>query len=100
MAIVLLADSVDAIATNRFPGGQVNEDELRRTVQIAISEKFNDGQFDECNLTMSHLYRIREALVGALMARFHFRVAYPAPPKPQRDAAQTAAQISISGPAA
>lgn len=97
-AIVLLADSVEAISASRFISGQINESELRRTVQLAIGEKFNDGQFDECNLTMSHLYRIREALVAALMARFHFRVAYPTAPKPQRDAAQSAAQISVSGP--
>lgn len=97
-ALVLLADSVDAISHSRFIGGQVNESELRRTVQYAISEKFNDGQFDECNLTMSHLYRIREALVAALMARYHFRVSYPTPPRPTRDASAAAAQISVTGP--
>ncbi|MCE5230804.1 HDIG domain-containing protein [bacterium] len=97
-AIVLLADSVDAIATSRFTGAQVNESELRRHVQLAIGEKFNDGQFDECNLTMSHLYRIREALVAALMARFHFRIAYPTPPKPPREAAAAPTQITVSGP--
>jgi hypothetical protein len=60
---------------------------LRRTVQDAIGEKFNDGQFDECDLTMRHLYLIREAFVRALMARYHFRIAYPAAPKrePARD---------------
>ena len=39
-AIVLLADSVEAIAASRFTGGQVSEDELRRSVQMAITERF------------------------------------------------------------
>ncbi len=99
-AILLLADSVEAIASSRFTGGQVSESELRRTVQNAITERFRDGQFDECNLTMRHLQQIREALVGALMARYHFRISYPTPPKPrdaQREAYQTS--INVAGPA-
>ncbi|MEN6625921.1 MAG: HDIG domain-containing metalloprotein [Candidatus Sumerlaeia bacterium] len=98
-AIVLLADSVEAISASRFIGGQVNESELRRTVQLAIGEKFNDGQFDECNLTMSHLYRIREALVAALMARYHFRIAYPTPPpKSSGPGGPGPAPIPVAGP--
>lgn len=103
-AIVLLADSVEAISASKFTGGQVSEYELRRMVQTAISEKFDDGQFDECDLTLRHLYRIREAFVRTLMARYHFRVAYPALPKREpltnRESRETLpAPIAIAGPA-
>lgn len=84
-AIVMLADAVEAIVTSRFTGGQVAEPELRRTVQMAISDRFNDGQFDECPLTLRDLHSIREAFVKSLMARFHFRIIYPA--QTQRPAA-------------
>lgn len=88
-AIVLLADSVEAIAASKFVGGQVNEDEIRRMTQMAVTERFNDGQFDECDLTFKQLDKIREAFVRTLMARYHFRVAYPDLPKrpESRDAA-------------
>ncbi len=104
-ALVLIADSVEAIASSRFTGGQVSEGELRRTVQSAITERFNDGQFDECDLTMSHLQKIREALVHALMARYHFRIAYPAtirrePPRSDPREAPAAAPIAVAGPTA
>ena len=86
-AILMLADSTEAIASSRFTGGQVNEDELRQMVQSAISMRFNDGQFDECDLTMRHLHIIREALVKTLAARYHFRISYPGNPPQRRPAA-------------
>jgi putative nucleotidyltransferase with HDIG domain len=102
-AVVMLADSVDAVASSKFTGGQVSEGELRKLVQTTITEKFDDGQFDECDLTMRHLHLIRESFVKTLMGRFHFRVAYPAlPPKrevaaaPRVDAREPA--IAIAGP--
>lgn len=76
-AIVLMADGVEAIVTSRFTSSQVNENELRRVVKQAIDERFQDGQFDECDLTMRQLGQIRESFVKTLKARFHHRIAYP-----------------------
>lgn len=84
-AVVLLADSVEAIAASRFSGSQVNEHELRHMVQETISDRFNDGQFDECDLTLRDLYLIREAFVRTLKARYHFRIAYPKAPTVKGD---------------
>ena len=101
-AIVLIADSVEAICASRFIGGQVSEDELRRTVQEAITMRFNDGQFDICNLTMHDLFRIRESLVRTLKARYHFRITYPEPQKraqPQSKGRETTnTSIAVVGP--
>lgn len=80
-AVVLLADSVEAIATSVFTQAQVNENDLRRTVERAIQERFTDGQFDECELTMRDLFLIRESFVKTLKARFHQRIAYPNMPR-------------------
>lgn len=95
-AILMLADSTEAIASSRFTGGQVSEDELRQMVQSAISMRFNDGQFDECDLTMRHLHIIREALVKTLAARYHFRIAYPGGPTQRKPAAPPAASAGIA----
>jgi hypothetical protein len=102
-AIVLLADSVEAIAASKFTGGQVSEDEIRRVTQMAINERFNDGQFDECDLTMRHLREMREAFVRTLLARYHFRVAYPTLTKgsaaAQAPRAELTGSIAVAGPA-
>jgi hypothetical protein len=92
-AIVMLADSVEATVTGRFSSLSVNEDELRVAVQKTITDRFNDGQFDECNLTLRDLHQIRESFVKTLLSRFHHRLDYPtmpahsgaAGPSPKRD---------------
>jgi hypothetical protein len=42
-----------------------------------IVERTADGQFDECDLTLRDLERIREAFVGQLLGMYHTRIAYP-----------------------
>jgi putative nucleotidyltransferase with HDIG domain len=80
-AIIMLADSVEATATSVFTSSNVNEDELRRVVRRSIAEKFDDGQFDECDLTLRDLHIISETFVKTLLGRFHHRVAYPVGPR-------------------
>jgi len=76
-AIVMLADAVEATTTSRLATNRVTESEIRRLVHQGITEKFNDGQFDECDLTLRDLYLISNSFVKTLLSRFHFRVAYP-----------------------
>ena len=46
-------------------------------VSRIISERLVDGQFDECDLTLRDLDRIRESLIEQLLAMYHRRIAYP-----------------------
>lgn len=89
-AIVMLADSVEATATAKLSSRKVREDEIRQIVALTILDKFNDGQFDECNLTLRDLTIIREVFIKVLKSRFHTRIDYPrkgAPsaPPPRRE---------------
>lgn len=76
-AVVMLADTVEAIATAKLSAKQVREDDIQKLVRDAISDKFSDGQFNECNLTMRDLNLIRESFVKTLRSRFHSRIDYP-----------------------
>ncbi len=76
-AIVMLADSVEATATAKLSGRGVREEDIQQVVRNTILEKFNDGQFDECNLTLRDLNVIREVFVNVLKSRFHQRIDYP-----------------------
>jgi hypothetical protein len=42
-----------------------------------IEERLADGQFDECDLTLRDIERIREAFVAQLLGMYHQRIAYP-----------------------
>ncbi|MFW6256428.1 MAG: HDIG domain-containing metalloprotein, partial [Candidatus Sumerlaeota bacterium] len=79
-AIVMLADTVEATVTSRFTSTSINEHELSLCVRKSVTDKFNDGQFDECDLTLRDLYLIQQSFVKTLLGRFHQRVAYPTRP--------------------
>lgn len=80
-AVVMLADTVEAIATAKLSAKQVREDDIQKLVRDAINDKFSDGQFNECNLTMRDLNLIRESFIKTLRSRFHSRIDYPSAKK-------------------
>ncbi len=79
-AIVMLADAVEATATSKLNQPHVSKDDIHRVVHETIVDKFNDGQMDECPLTLRELHIISESFVSTLKSRFHFRVEYPSTP--------------------
>jgi hypothetical protein len=73
-AVLMLADSVEAsvrsLATHDEPA-------IRAMVGRIVTERLEDGQFDECDLTLRDVERIREAFVSQLLGAYHQRIAYP-----------------------
>ncbi|NLE77506.1 MAG: HDIG domain-containing protein, partial [Chloroflexi bacterium] len=86
-AILMLADACEAVVRSARPAGV---EEVDRLVQQIIRERVDDGQFDECDLTLRDLERIRRTFVGVLQGVYHPRLQYPeapraaaAPPQPE-----------------
>jgi membrane-associated HD superfamily phosphohydrolase len=73
-AILMLSDSVEA-SVRSLTGHE--ESTIRAMVDRIIRERLEDGQFDECDLTLRDLERIREAFVAQLLGMYHQRVEYP-----------------------
>ncbi len=73
-AILMLADSVEASVRSL---SMHDEAAIRAMVSRIISERLEDGQFDECDLTLRDVERIREAFVSQLLGAYHQRIAYP-----------------------
>jgi putative nucleotidyltransferase with HDIG domain len=73
-ALIMLADGVEASVRSL---ASRDEPAIRAMVTRIIEERTADGQFDECDLTLRDLERIREAFVGQLLGMYHTRVAYP-----------------------
>lgn len=73
-AIVMLADSCEAAAR----ASQVHDlDEIAALVQKIIRGKIQQGELDECDLTMRDLARIRDVFVSILQGIRHPRIEYP-----------------------
>jgi putative nucleotidyltransferase with HDIG domain len=73
-ALIMLADGVEASVRSL---SSRDEAAIRAMVGRIIDERLADGQFDECDLTLRDLERIREAFIGQLLGMYHQRVAYP-----------------------
>lgn len=73
-AIIMLADSVEASVRSL---SSRDEATIRAMVARIFEERIADDQFDECDLTLRDIEKIREAFVQQLLGMYHQRVAYP-----------------------
>lgn len=72
-AIVMLADAVEALS--RTLEGSTTE-ELEQAIDSIIRDRLLDNQFDECDLTMRELERIKQAFIRNLRGMRHQRIKY------------------------
>ncbi len=73
-AIVMLADAVEGTARSLT---EVTLTKIETVVYNIAMKRLQDGQFDECDLTLCELSKIEAALSKALAGHYHGRIAYP-----------------------
>jgi putative nucleotidyltransferase with HDIG domain len=73
-ALIMLADGVEASVRSL---SSRDEPAIRAMVTRIIDERLADGQFDECELTLRDVEKIKEAFVQQLLGMYHQRIAYP-----------------------
>ena len=73
-ALIMLADGVEASVRSL---ASRDEPAIRAMVARIIDERLSDGQFDECDLTLRDVEKIKEAFVEQLLGMYHQRIAYP-----------------------
>jgi len=73
-ALVMLADSVEA-AVRSMP--KPTPAKIEALIQKIIRERLDDGQFDECNLTLKELTVVKNSFLKILEGSLHTRVEYP-----------------------
>lgn len=72
--ILMLADGVEASSRTL---SDPTPTRVRQHVRNIVQARSQEGQLDECELTMSDLHRIEDAFVRVLTAIHHGRVKYP-----------------------
>ena len=70
----MLADGVEASSRTL---SDPTPTRVRQHVRNIVQARSQEGQLDECELTMSDLHRIEEAFIRVLTAIHHGRVKYP-----------------------
>ncbi|MHC4556874.1 MAG: HDIG domain-containing metalloprotein [Planctomycetota bacterium] len=76
-AIVMLADTVEG-AVRSLP--EVTPTKIEAVVHNMSMKRLQDGQFDECDLSLRELSQIEASISKTLAAHYHSRIAYPQPP--------------------
>jgi cyclic-di-AMP phosphodiesterase PgpH len=77
-AILMLADGVEGASRAL---AEPTPSRIRGLVTRILEERVQQGQLDECGLTLQELAKIREAFIPVLTAIFHVRAPYPEEPK-------------------
>jgi putative nucleotidyltransferase with HDIG domain len=77
-AILMLADGVEGASRAL---AEPTPSRIRGLVTRIIDERVQEGQLDECGLTLQDLAKIREAFIPVLTAIFHVRAPYPEDPR-------------------
>lgn len=72
--VMMLSDAVESASRTL---SEPTPARIQSLVQEITLKRLLDGQFDECNLTMSELRVIQSSLVKSLLAVHHGRIKYP-----------------------
>jgi hypothetical protein len=75
--IVMLADSIEATVKSL---AKPTPKRIEDIVADTINRKLDDGQFDECALTMREIHEVGEAILEALVGFLGPRIEYPGGP--------------------
>jgi hypothetical protein len=73
-ALIMLADGVEARSRLIDEPSPRN---LRKMIGEQIREVLDDGQLDECDITLGDLAKVEEAFVDVLSGMHHSRIEYP-----------------------
>lgn len=72
-AVVMLADAVESAARTLPDSSPGNIEHL---VHQIAQNRLNEGQLDECNITLDEVHRVEQALTRGLTSIYHSRVRY------------------------
>lgn len=74
IAIISIADSAEAAVRSMK---EPTSEKIEALVQSIITDKLNDGQFDECDISMKDLKKVKDVICETLNGVFHNRIEYP-----------------------
>ncbi|WPC42520.1 HD family phosphohydrolase [Clostridium sp. JS66] len=73
-AIIMLADAVEAAVRSI---SEPTKGKIEEMVNKIIKNRLNEGQLDNCNLTLKDINKIRKSFLKVLTGIYHQRIEYP-----------------------
>lgn len=81
-AIVMLADAVESAVRSIT---EPTPTKIEAAVHNIAMKRLQDGQFDECDLSLRELSQIEDSMSKTLAVHYHGRIAYPQSPEEPTD---------------
>ena len=72
--ILMVSDAVESASRTL---SEPTPARIENLVRGLIQKRLQDGQFDECGLTLKEIGEVRESLIKSLIGIYHGRVKYP-----------------------
>jgi hypothetical protein len=91
-AILMLCDGVEG-AVRALP--EATPGRIESVVHQILNDRLNDGQFDDCDITLKEIHLVEESLVKSLCSIYHGRVAYPKAAKAAVEAEARPERMSV-----
>ncbi|MCR8850633.1 HD family phosphohydrolase [Rossellomorea sp. SC111] len=73
-AVISIADSVEAAVRSKKSPTQA---EIKQLVHSIVQDRLQDGQFNECDISLKQLETVKRSLCETLNGIFHPRIEYP-----------------------
>jgi cyclic-di-AMP phosphodiesterase PgpH len=73
-AIINIADSVEAAVRSK---NSPTQEEIKHLVASIVKDRLNDGQFNECDISIKELEKVKKSLCETLNGIYHPRIEYP-----------------------
>jgi len=93
-AILMLSDSTEAAAR---ASRDHSREAIEHLVERIVRQRLDEGQFDDCNLTLRDLTRIKQSFVTLLTGIYHPRIPYP--PSATTESQPTAIEPNVAASA-
>ncbi|WP_180320589.1 HD family phosphohydrolase [Alkalihalobacterium alkalinitrilicum] len=77
-AIVGIADCIEAAVRSL---NKPTPDKISTMIRKIVNDRLEDGQFNECDLTLKELDKVAVSMYETLQGTFHSRIEYPDDPK-------------------
>ena len=74
-AILMIADTCESACRSMGTGVPPNKVEAK--IRALVKHKLDDGQFDDCGLTLNQLKIVEKSVINSIVAAMHGRIQYP-----------------------
>lgn len=74
IAIICIADSLEAAVRSMK---EPTSEKIKKLVESIVEDKLKDGQFEECDISLKELKKVKAVMCETLNGIFHSRIEYP-----------------------